>query len=110
VGRSEHVVRSNVTAAVYGTGDLVECRRHLVSLLNLTSCLSSRHGTWASTTVAPCKINGIRRPPIDFHNSEFFGFSEFFYTMEDILKMGGPYDTIQFQRAAKVKTHAVAPA
>jgi Golgi nucleoside diphosphatase len=47
-------------------------------------------------------MNGVRRPMIDFHNSEFYGFSEFFYTMEDILKMGGKFNGIQFQRQANV--------
>ena len=37
---------------------------------------------------------------IYFRNSEFYGFSEFYYTMEDVLRMGGPYEYMKFQKAA----------
>lgn len=103
LGRSEHVVLGNITAALYGTGDLDECRSRLIPLLNLTACVAgSRRATTMAPSAAPCAMNGVRRPMIDFHNSEFYGFSEFFYTMEDILKMGGKFNGIQFQRQANV--------
>lgn len=40
--------------------------------------------------------------PIDFSNSEFYGFSEFYYCMEDVLRMGGQYDSDKYSRAATV--------
>ena len=39
---------------------------------------------------------------INFANSEFYGFSEFYYSMEDVLRMAGKYDYMKFSRAAKV--------
>lgn len=42
--------------------------------------------------------------PINFSSSEFFGFSEFFYCTEDVLRMGGPYDSRRFSSAAAVTT------
>lgn len=43
--------------------------------------------------------------PINFSNSEFYGFSEFFYCMEDVLRIGGQYDSDKYSQAAKVHTH-----
>ena len=34
---------------------------------------------------------------------QFFGFSEFFYSMEDVLYMAGPYNFRSFARAAQVR-------
>ena len=44
--------------------------------------------------------------PIDFSNSEFYGFSEFYYCMEDVLRIGGLYDSLKYARAATVSSHA----
>ena len=34
--------------------------------------------------------------------TEFYGFSEFFYTMQDILNIGGPYSFYNYVEQAKV--------
>lgn len=48
-----------------------------------------------------CPDAGIRVPAIQFDNSEFYGFSEFWYSMEDVLKMGGPYSRERFVQSAR---------
>jgi ectonucleoside triphosphate diphosphohydrolase 4 len=40
-------------------------------------------------------------PPVQFDNSEFYGFSEFWYTMDDVLGMGGQYMFSKYKQAAK---------
>ena len=35
--------------------------------------------------------------------AEFFAFSEFWYSMEDVLKMGGPYSPAALKKAARVR-------
>jgi len=47
-------------------------------------------------------MHGIYQPEVNFDNSEFYGFSEFHYTMEDILRIGGKYDYAHFRRSAQV--------
>lgn len=47
----------------------------------------------------------LLQAPINFSNSEFYGFSEFFYCMEDVLRIGGQYDSEKYSRVAKVTTN-----
>lgn len=46
-------------------------------------------------------INGSYQPQINFYNSEFYGFSEFFYSGYDILGLKGHYGSKTFSEAAK---------
>lgn len=73
-----------------GTGDFSACETALEPLMNLTEpCLRS-----------PCSLNGVHQPRIDM-SSQFYGFSEFWYSTEDVFKMGGPYEYWTFQKKAK---------
>ena len=40
---------------------------------------------------APCSLNGVFQPAIDFNNAEFYGFAEFWYSSNDVLRMGEKY-------------------
>ena len=81
-----------------GTGDFKACQAVVQPLLNLTVPCQS----------PPCSFNGVFQPEIGFSNSEFYGFSEYWYCMEDILRMGGTYDHDTFQKEAKVSVRAPA--
>ncbi|KAJ8316922.1 hypothetical protein KUTeg_004826, partial [Tegillarca granosa] len=74
-----------------GTGEYKVCQASLVPLLNLTGICEQK----------PCSMNGVHQPEISFHNNEFYGFSEFWYTMEDVYRIGGLYDSEKFESAAK---------
>lgn len=80
------VATDNRTVHLRGQGDWDRCLRAVRPLLGL-------HNGTAS-------LGGVYRAPINFSSSEFFGFSEFFYCTEDVLRMGGPYDSRRFSRAA----------
>ena len=54
------------------------------------------------TNETQTSLNGVYQPPIHFQNSEFYGFSEFYYCTEDVLRMGGDYNAATFTKAAKV--------
>ena len=75
-----------------GTGDYRKCQDALVPLIN----------TSVPCPQPPCSFNGVYQPPINFYNSEFYGFSEFWYTMEDIYRIGGQYEYDIFDAQAKV--------
>ncbi|XP_064587267.1 ectonucleoside triphosphate diphosphohydrolase 4 isoform X1 [Zonotrichia leucophrys gambelii] len=71
-----------------GTGDFQLCRERLRPLLNRTN------GTGSS-------LNGVSQPPLHLQSSEFYGFSEFYYCTEDVLRMGGDYSAARFTKAAQ---------
>ncbi|XP_069756298.1 ectonucleoside triphosphate diphosphohydrolase 4-like isoform X2 [Narcine bancroftii] len=71
-----------------GVGNFDECCKQIKPFLN--------KGNETNTS-----FNGVYQPPIDFYNSEFYGFSEFYYCTEDVLRMGGQYDGVRYTKAAK---------
>ena len=75
-----------------GTGDFDECRQLLQPFLNRTNQTNS-------------SLNGIYQPPIDYSNSQFYGFSEFYYCTEDVLRMGGDYNSSKYTSSAKVNNN-----
>lgn len=97
VDRSEHIVRGNSSAIVYGAGNLELCRKKLLPLLNMSLCKNV-----SSLLATNCVTGDFQRLSVSFVSSKFYGFSEFYYTMEDILRMGGKYNSVRFQLAAQV--------
>ena len=77
-----------------GTGVYHDCKNKLRMLINLT----------ATCVKEPCSLNGVYQPEINYEHSQFYGFSEFFYTMEDLLSSGGQYNYRKFQTLARVCT------
>ena len=77
----------------YGTGEWEACYDQLKNFTQeadkFQSCSES------------CPDPGMRVPPIQFDNSEFYGFSEFWYSMDDVLGLGGQYMRERFKKAAK---------
>nr|XP_014015634.1 unnamed protein product [Salmo salar] len=71
-----------------GTGDFDNCRQLLQPFLNHTNETHS-------------SLNGIYQPPIDYPNSQFYGFSEFYFCTEDVLRMGGDFNSSKYASAAK---------
>ena len=73
-----------------GTGSFEQCLRQTSPLLNKDApCPNS-----------PCLFNGVHVPRIDFSASHFIGVSEYWYSSEHIFGLGGPYDVVQYERAA----------
>lgn len=66
--------RNDKTITVTGEGDFLNCAKHLTTLLNLNAtCLRK-----------PCSFNGVYQPNINYDSQDFYGFSEFWYTMQGI--------------------------
>ncbi|KAM3622861.1 uncharacterized protein V6R79_004025 [Siganus canaliculatus] len=83
---SDTVVRGNHTLYLRGQGDWARCQEAVRPFLGLQN-----------GTMSP---GGVYQAPINFSNSEFYGFSEFFYCTDDVLRMGGQYDSEKYSRAA----------
>ncbi|XP_072319140.1 ectonucleoside triphosphate diphosphohydrolase 7-like [Eucyclogobius newberryi] len=86
VGLSDSVVRGNRTLYLRGQGEWSRCQEAVRPFLGLHN-----------GTMSP---GGVYQAPINFSNSEFYGFSEFYYCMEDVLRMRGTYDSRKYSRAA----------
>lgn len=110
---SDTVVRGNDTLYLRGRGDWTQCQDAVRPFLGLHNGTMSPGGVYQ---VAPAQrpqtrifkwLNSpaplcLSQAPINFTNSEFYGFSELFYCTEDVLRLGGPYDSHKYSRAAAV--------
>jgi golgi apyrase len=74
-----------------GAGSFERCLEETLPLLNKT----------VPCPDAPCLFNGVHVPPIDFSVSHFIGISEYWYSSEHVFGLGGPYDFVQYERAAQ---------
>ncbi|XP_021037206.1 ectonucleoside triphosphate diphosphohydrolase 4 isoform X1 [Mus caroli] len=84
----DEIQQNGQTLYLRGTGDFDLCRETLQPFMN-------------KTNETQTSLNGVYQPPIHFQNSEFYGFSEFYYCTEDVLRMGGDYNAAKFTKAAK---------
>ena len=73
-----------------GTGSFTQCLQQTAPLLNKDVPCSD----------APCLFNGVHVPRINFASSHFIGVSEYWYSSEHVFGLGGPYDFVQYERAA----------
>ncbi|CAG2103898.1 unnamed protein product [Medioppia subpectinata] len=74
-----------------GSGDFKACAQKLKQMLD-PSGESVRQCSNSS-----CPLRQLAQTDAPFDNSEFYGFSEFWYSMEDLLRMGGPYRNTKFR-------------
>lgn len=84
----DEIQHNGKTLLLRGTGDFDRCRVLIQPFMNKTNETQS-------------SLNGVYQPPIDYQNSEFYGFSEFYYCTEDVLRMGGNYNVTKYTNAAK---------
>ncbi len=75
-GYSANYTRDSKTITIIGEGDFDDCAKQLVSLLNLNATCKRK----------PCSLNGVYQPTINYDAQDFYGFSEFWYTMEGLKK------------------------
>ena len=75
-----------------GTGSFRKCEEKIKPLLNLTTTCPK----------SPCSFNGIYQSPIDYEHADFYGFAEFWYSSNDVLRVGGKYENEKLEKEAKV--------
>ena len=89
-----------------GIGDWEECFNTMKSFTLQSEPYFKACGDEAgeSTQEGHCADNGVNLPSVlHLNETEFYGFSEFWYTMEDILGLGGVYQETEFKDAAQVE-------
>lgn len=89
MGVEDVVDKGGQAMHVRGQGDWRSCAEQLRPLL-------------AGDNSSGNSLSNSYQATIDFKNSEFYGFSEFYYCTDDVLRLGGPYLSNTFTRAAQV--------
>ncbi|CAR27917.1 hypothetical protein ZYGR_0N04040 [Zygosaccharomyces rouxii] len=81
----------NKNFKVLGTGNYEQCLKSIYPLLlKHLPCIDE-----------PCLFNGVHAPQIDFYNDKFVGTSEYWYTANDVFKLGGAYNFEKFSAQVK---------
>ncbi|KAI9321205.1 nucleoside phosphatase family-domain-containing protein [Dichotomocladium elegans] len=81
---------TSVPLSLHGTGSFTECMELTASLLNKD----------ADCPVKPCLFNGVHTPMIDWSVNKFVGISEYWYSSNDLLGLGGVYDFEEYEQKA----------
>ena len=74
-----------------GTGDLSACMKDIKPLLNQS----------AACHTPPCSLNGVYQPHIPL-DTTFYGISEYWYSVYDVLNLKGYYNHEKVVESAKV--------
>ncbi|RWS12840.1 ectonucleoside triphosphate diphosphohydrolase 7-like protein [Dinothrombium tinctorium] len=75
-----------------GTGEWEYCENKLAKLINLEKSIPC-------DTNFSCPLTRLKETIVSFSTSEFYGFSELWFTMEDVLRLGGQYNYFKFKKA-----------
>ena len=97
----ENITVGKHTLRVRGLGDFNACKRALVPVL-LNSSLATATPFPSGCSGTSCQISAFQKPSQKYDSLEFYGTSEFWYTMRDVLRIGGEYKVATFESAAKV--------
>ncbi|KAI2811846.1 Ectonucleoside triphosphate diphosphohydrolase 4 [Blomia tropicalis] len=76
-----------------GSGDYQQCQQKLSQII-------TQDGVRQWCNNGTCPFVDLKRIAVPFDESEFYGLSEFWYTMNDIFAMGGPYSNLKFDEAS----------
>lgn len=68
-----------------GSGDWDACVKNLTSLLTTEVANSECYAL-------KCFLGLVRAPSISLSDVELYGFSEYWFSLEDVLSVGGPYN------------------
>lgn len=81
-------IDSNTTLTFQGSGNFTSCLHSMEPLLRKNEPCKEY----------PCLFNGIHAPVIDYKSDKFVGASEYWYTANNIFKLGGHYDFKTFSK------------
>ncbi|KAI6176408.1 hypothetical protein M3Y97_00794800 [Aphelenchoides bicaudatus] len=75
-----------------GTGNWDSCVSEIVGILKKAG---------ECTSALKCFFDGVEAPPVDLSSIELYGFSEYWYSMHDVLALGGIYHHDIFEKGAR---------
>jgi ectonucleoside triphosphate diphosphohydrolase 4 len=76
-----------------GTGEWDNCVKSIAKILT--------DGPPKCPLTKQCFFGGILSPPVRLSQIELYGFSEYWYSVEDVLSLGGAYNHSTFEERAK---------
>ena len=100
--RHENVsTAGGVVTTLIGRGNYTACRNAVLPMVSrnsseLDDCIEKN-----------CSVKQFLRPSLPYEMLSFYGTSEFWYSMHDVLGIGGQYLSATFDQAAKVRTCAL---
>lgn len=83
---------------IEGAGNFDVCRTKLLEFLDPKREVLAKCGSNSSSS--SCPLKQLQETRVSFSDSEFYGFSELWYTLEDVLRLGGQYNFFKFKDAA----------
>ena len=92
-----NLIPSNIS--LIGTGDYFGCRKALQPLLSGDKQLQDSR---IAGNFLDCSEDTLYELPANFTAMPFYGFSEFWYSMYDVLGIGGAYRKTLFDNQAAV--------
>jgi len=99
----ENITVGRHALRVRGLGDFSACKTALAPVLLNSTLATATPLPDSSCSGTSCKISEFQRPSQKYDSLEFYGTSEFWYTMRDVLRIGGKYSAAVFESAAKVR-------
>lgn len=91
------ILNDSITFDIQGTGKYDDCTIMLKDMLDV----KKEDPTVCSIRIAECPVTDLSKTRVSFHGTEFYGFSEFFYSTDDVYHLGGNYDHKQVLEATK---------
>ena len=99
---AKKVLNEDQVVHLSGLGDWDKCYNAMAKFIE------SREPYYESCQGKPgCPNSGMKMPPLPLNHVDFFGFSEFWYSSEDVVDMGGPYHYNKFSEVSRVSLHSV---
>uniref|UniRef100_A0AC35U7R5 Peptidase_M14 domain-containing protein n=1 Tax=Rhabditophanes sp. KR3021 TaxID=114890 RepID=A0AC35U7R5_9BILA len=84
----------NATIVRQGTGKFEKCYDSISKLIN-------DHNDVSCNISDSCYFNYVKAPAVDLSKIEFYGFSEFWYSFDNVFSLGGRYEYKTLKNAAK---------
>lgn len=87
--KKDHLNNLNLTVPVEfeGAGNFEVCKKKVDALLDI----KSEETMQCSSNESRCPLTELSKTRVAFEDTEFYGFSEFFFSLNDILRLGGQY-------------------